>query len=157
MCVTYLLRSCEHLFALFGRLIDFFNTIQFSYTRSIAKKCQKVKTTRRILGVMCLTRLEKSYPQGHVYNLCDPYHKNTFPTRPRNTLKCQWSVLDLQYKENQERFLIRKEFTMNSLHENRNSLESYSQIRERLADSICDECEYACFVHKENCSRKVVK
>jgi hypothetical protein len=30
---------------------------------------------------------------------------------------------------------------MNSLYENKNSLESYSQIRERLADSICDECE----------------
>ena len=43
---------------------------------------------------------------------------------------------------------------MNSLFENKNSLESYSQIRERLADSICSECEYACFVHKENCSRK---
>ena len=25
---------------------------------------------------------------------------------------------------------------MNSIHENRNSLESYSQIRERLADSV---------------------
>ena len=30
---------------------------------------------------------------------CDPNHKNTFPTRPRNRLICQWSVLDLQYKD----------------------------------------------------------
>jgi hypothetical protein len=56
-----------------------------------------------------------------------------------------------------KKVLTKKGIQMNSLHENRNSLESYSQIRERLADSICDECEYACFVHKENCSRKVVK
>jgi len=46
---------------------------------------------------------------------------------------------------------------MNSLHENRNSLESYDQIRTRLADSICPECEYACFVHKSDCSRKESK
>ena len=56
-----------------------------------------------------------------------------------------------------KKVLTKKGIQMNSLHENRNSLESYSQIRERLADSICNECEYACFVHKENCSRKVVK
>jgi effector-binding domain-containing protein len=56
-----------------------------------------------------------------------------------------------------KKVLTKKGIQMNSLHENRNSLESYSQIRERLADSICPECEYACFVHKENCSRKVVK
>jgi hypothetical protein len=43
---------------------------------------------------------------------------------------------------------------MNSILENKNSFESYSQIRERLADTICSECEYACFVHKENCSMK---
>jgi hypothetical protein len=43
---------------------------------------------------------------------------------------------------------------MNSLNENRNSLESYEQIRERLAESICDECQYACFVHKSDCSKK---
>jgi len=42
---------------------------------------------------------------------------------------------------------------MNSLYENRNSLESYEQIRARLADSICDECGYACFVHMSNCSK----
>jgi hypothetical protein len=36
-------------------------------------------------------------------------------------------------------------------------LETYESIRTRLADSICPECQYACFVHKENCSRKVVK
>ena len=46
---------------------------------------------------------------------------------------------------------------MNSIYENRNSLESYSQIRERLADSICPECQYACFVHMANCSRKESK
>jgi hypothetical protein len=43
-----------------------------------------------------------------VYKLCDAYHKNSFPTRPRLSLICQWSMLDLQYKENQERFLIKK-------------------------------------------------
>ena len=36
-------------------------------------------------------------------------------------------------------------------------LETYESIRARLADSICDECGYACFVHMSNCSRKVVK
>jgi hypothetical protein len=46
---------------------------------------------------------------------------------------------------------------MNSIHENRNSLESYSQIRERLADSICDECQYACYVHKTECSKSQSK
>ena len=46
---------------------------------------------------------------------------------------------------------------MNSLYENKNSLESYSQIRERLADSICPECQYAGYVHMSDCSRKVVK
>jgi hypothetical protein len=56
-----------------------------------------------------------------------------------------------------KKVLTKKGIQMNSLHENRNSLESYSQIRERLADSICPECDYACFAHKENCSRKVVK
>ena len=43
---------------------------------------------------------------------------------------------------------------MNSLFENRNSLESYEEIRSRLADSICDECGYACYVHMSDCSRK---
>jgi hypothetical protein len=43
---------------------------------------------------------------------------------------------------------------MNSIHENRNSFESYDSIRARLADTICDECQYACFVHKDNCSKK---
>ena len=42
---------------------------------------------------------------------------------------------------------------MNSIHENRNSLESYSQIRERHADSNCDECQNACYVHKTECSK----
>ena len=46
---------------------------------------------------------------------------------------------------------------MNSIHENRNSLESYDSIRTRLADSICDECQYACYVHKAECSRKEYK
>ena len=44
---------------------------------------------------------------------------------------------------------------MNSIFENRNSLESYDQIRTRLADSICDECGYACFVHMSNCSKNI--
>jgi len=43
---------------------------------------------------------------------------------------------------------------MNSLFENLNSHESYSQIRERLAESICDECQYAGFVHMSDCSKK---
>jgi len=45
---------------------------------------------------------------------------------------------------------------MNSIYENQ-GLETYESIRARLADTICDECGYACFVHKENCSRKGVK
>ena len=43
-----------------------------------------------------------------------------------------------------------------SAFENRN-VETYDSIRARLADSICDECQYACYVHKDNCSRKVSK
>jgi len=46
---------------------------------------------------------------------------------------------------------------MNSIHENRNSLESYDSIRTRLADSICDECQYACYVHKAECSKSQTK
>lgn len=33
-------------------------------------------------------------------------------------------------------------------------LETYDSIRARVADSICDECGYACWVHMENCSHK---
>ena len=46
---------------------------------------------------------------------------------------------------------------MNSLFENRNSLESYDSIRTRLADTICPECQYACYVHMADCSRKESK
>lgn len=59
------------------------------------------------------------------------------------------------YKELE--ILTKKGVQMNSIYEIRNSLESYEQIRERLADSICDECGYACFVHMDNCSKKVGK
>jgi hypothetical protein len=30
---------------------------------------------------------------------CDPNHKNTFPTRPRNRLICQSPLIDFQYKD----------------------------------------------------------
>jgi hypothetical protein len=30
---------------------------------------------------------------------CDPNHKNTFPTRPKNRLICQSPLIDFQYKD----------------------------------------------------------
>ncbi len=34
--------------------------------------------------------------------ICDEYHKNKSTTRPRMSPICQWSVLDLQYKESEK-------------------------------------------------------
>ena len=45
---------------------------------------------------------------------------------------------------------------MNSLHENRNSLESREQLLARLGDAICSECGWLA-IHMDKCSRKVVK
>jgi hypothetical protein len=41
---------------------------------------------------------------------------------------------------------------MNSVYENRNSLESREQILERLGDAICSECGYLA-IHKTECSK----
>jgi hypothetical protein len=59
-------------------------------------------------------------------------------------------------KENKNLDKKRKEFQMNSLYENRNSLESREQLLARLGDAICSECQWLS-IHKDNCSRKVVK
>jgi hypothetical protein len=39
-----------------------------------------------------------------VDKLCDLYHKNSFPTRPKNGSICQWSMVVLRHKINKERW-----------------------------------------------------
>jgi hypothetical protein len=41
---------------------------------------------------------------------------------------------------------------MNSLYENRNSLESREALLKRLGDAICSECGYLS-IHKAECSK----
>ena len=41
---------------------------------------------------------------------------------------------------------------MNSIHENRNSLESREQLLARLGDAICSECGWLS-IHKDVCSK----
>jgi hypothetical protein len=45
---------------------------------------------------------------------------------------------------------------MNSLYENKNSLESREQLLARLGDAICSECGWLA-IHQDKCLRKVVK
>jgi hypothetical protein len=41
---------------------------------------------------------------------------------------------------------------MNSLYENRNSIESHDEIVKRLGNAICSECKWLA-IHKDNCSQ----
>jgi hypothetical protein len=41
---------------------------------------------------------------------------------------------------------------MNSIYENRNSLESREQLLARLGDAICSECRYLA-IHQQWCSK----
>ena len=53
---------------------------------------------------LCNT-LHKNAPgpvDNYVDKSCDAYHKNTFPTRPKNRLICQSPMVDFQYKESEK-------------------------------------------------------
>ena len=55
------------------------------------------------------------------------------------SLICQWSMLDLQYKENQERFLIRKvRSKMTNTKENKKV--AYCEKHEQEFSGICGSC-----------------
>jgi hypothetical protein len=58
---------------------------------------------------------------------------------------CQTPHVVLRHK-------IKKGVQMNSIHENRNSLETREQLLARLGDAICSECRYLA-IHQTWCSK----